>query len=87
MLTGEENLVMMARLGACTGPRRAAAPRELLEQLDLGAAAGRRVATYSGGMRRRLDLAMSLVTTPQVVFLDEPTTGLDPRSRATSGTR
>jgi ABC-2 type transport system ATP-binding protein len=64
--------------------RRAAARRrvaELLERLDLGDAARRRVATYSGGMRRRLDLAMSQLTTPPVVFLDEPTTGLDPRSR------
>jgi ABC-2 type transport system ATP-binding protein len=81
MLTGEENLLMMARLRHL---RRAAARRrvaELLERLDLGDAARRRVATYSGGMRRRLDLAMSQLTTPPVVFLDEPTTGLDPRSR------
>jgi ABC-2 type transport system ATP-binding protein len=81
LLTGEENLVMMARLRHLHRPAARRRAAQLLEQLDLGAAAGRRVATYSGGMRRRLDLAMSLVTTPQVVFLDEPTTGLDPRSR------
>jgi ABC-2 type transport system ATP-binding protein len=75
MLTGRENLRLMARL---RGARRADG---LLERFDLVAAADRRVATYSGGMRRRLDLAMSLVSDPPVVFLDEPTTGLDPRSR------
>lgn len=79
--TGEENLRMVARL---RGMDRAQANRragELLEGFDLVDAAGRRAATYSGGMRRRLDLAMSLVTEPDVLFLDEPTTGLDPRSR------
>ena len=79
--TGEENLVMVGRL---RGLDRAHARRragELLERFDLLKAASRRVATYSGGMRRRLDLAMSLVTEPAVLFLDEPTTGLDPRSR------
>ncbi|MFI5487058.1 ATP-binding cassette domain-containing protein [Micromonospora echinaurantiaca] len=79
--TGRENLEMMARL---TGRSRAGARRradELLERFDLVDAAGRRVATYSGGMRRRLDLAASLVGEPSVIFLDEPTTGLDPRSR------
>jgi ABC-2 type transport system ATP-binding protein len=79
--TGEENLRMVGRL---RGLRRAQADRraaELLERFDLVDARGRRAATYSGGMRRRLDLAMSLVTEPEVLFLDEPTTGLDPRSR------
>ncbi len=79
--TGRENLWMMARLAHL--PRRAARARadELLEAFDLTAAAGRQVGTYSGGMRRRLDLAAGLVTRPEVMFLDEPTTGLDPRSR------
>jgi ABC-2 type transport system ATP-binding protein len=79
--TGSENLRMMARLA---GLRPRAARRradELLERFDLVAARDRRVATYSGGMRRRLDLAASLVRRPEVLFLDEPTTGLDPRSR------
>ncbi|MGK5520159.1 ATP-binding cassette domain-containing protein [Micromonospora sp. URMC 107] len=79
--TGVENLRMMARL---VGLAPAAARRragDLLERFDLVAAGGRRVATYSGGMRRRLDLAASLVGEPSVIFLDEPTTGLDPRSR------
>jgi ABC-2 type transport system ATP-binding protein len=81
MLTGRENLLLMGKLRHLrrrTARRRAG---ELLEQFDLAVAAGRRVATYSGGMRRRLDLAMSLVSEPPVLFLDEPTTGLDPRSR------
>ncbi|WP_432056631.1 ATP-binding cassette domain-containing protein [Streptomyces sp. bgisy022] len=79
--TGEENLRMMGRL---SGLSRAAArrrARDLLERFDLTEAAGRRAATYSGGMRRRLDIAAGLVGDPSVVFLDEPTTGLDPRSR------
>ncbi len=83
LLTGEENLRLIAdlnHLGRGAGRSRVA---ELLEQFDLVEAAGRRVATYSGGMRRRLDLAMTLVGSPQVIFLDEPTTGLDPRSRRT----
>jgi ABC-2 type transport system ATP-binding protein len=79
--TGEENLRMMGRLAGL--PRRDARRRagELLERFDLVEAGRRRVATYSGGMRRRLDLAASLVARPAVLFLDEPTTGLDPRSR------
>jgi ABC-2 type transport system ATP-binding protein len=80
-LTGLENLVMVGRL---YGERRAAAKRrgqELLESFDLVEAANRPVKTYSGGMRRRLDLAAALVASPPVLFLDEPTTGLDPRSR------
>jgi ABC-2 type transport system ATP-binding protein len=79
--SGAENLAMMARLahlGRKAARRRTA---ELLEQFDLEDAANRRAATYSGGMRRRLDLAISLIAAPPVVFLDEPTTGLDPRSR------
>jgi ABC-2 type transport system ATP-binding protein len=80
--TGAENLRMMGRL--CRLSARAAARRadELLARFDLAEAGGRRVGTYSGGMRRRLDLAASLIVAPTVIFLDEPTTGLDPRSRA-----
>ena len=81
VLTGTENLHMVGQLlhlGRAEGRRRAA---ELVERFDLGAAADRPANTYSGGMRRRLDLAMSLMGRPEVVFLDEPTTGLDPRSR------
>jgi ABC-2 type transport system ATP-binding protein len=80
-LTGYENLDMVGRLyhlGRAPARLRA---RELLERFDLGDAADRPVKTYSGGMRRRLDLAGALVADPQVLFLDEPTTGLDPRSR------
>ena len=79
--TGRENLVMVGRLmhlGRATARRRAA---DLLERFDLVEAADRRVRTYSGGMRRRLDLGMSLVGAPRVIFLDEPTTGLDPSGR------
>jgi ABC-2 type transport system ATP-binding protein len=80
-LTGRENLILLGRL---LGLRRAGAKAraaELLEAFDLADAAGRLVKHYSGGMRRRLDIAASLVVTPQLLFLDEPTTGLDPRSR------
>ena len=83
LLTGEENLSLMAdlcHLDREEGRRRIA---ELLERFELVDAAGRPAATYSGGMRRRLDLAMTLVGEPKVIFLDEPTTGLDPRSRRT----
>jgi len=79
--TGEENLRMTARLRGLSGGDARRRTSELLGRFDLVAAAGRRVATYSGGMRRRLDLAAGLVGRPEVVFLDEPTTGLDPRSR------
>ena len=79
MLTGRENLVLIARLR--DDPQPAATARELLERFGLQDAADRRVDTYSGGMTRRLDIAMSLVGTPAVIFLDEPTTGLDPEGR------
>ncbi|MBV9088805.1 MAG: ATP-binding cassette domain-containing protein [Mycobacteriaceae bacterium] len=82
-LTGRENLVLFGRL---QGLRRSAArarAEQLLREFDLVDAAGRRVGTYSGGMKRRIDVACGLVVRPEVVFLDEPTTGLDPRSRQT----
>ncbi|MFI9837005.1 ATP-binding cassette domain-containing protein [Nonomuraea sp. NPDC051941] len=82
-LTGEENLRLMAdllHLGRSRGRERA---RELLERFDLTDAARKPAVSYSGGMRRRLDLAMTMVGTPRLIFLDEPTTGLDPRSRRT----
>ncbi|TDC85339.1 ATP-binding cassette domain-containing protein [Micromonospora sp. KC606] len=79
--TGAENLTMMARLAGLSRPAARRRTADLLERFDLAAAAGRRVSTYSGGMRRRLDLAASLVGSPSVIFLDEPTTGLDPRGR------
>ena len=81
LLTGEENLILMAdllHLGRRQGRKRAA---ELLETFDLVEAARTPLATFSGGMRRRLDLAMTLVAQPRIIFLDEPTAGLDPRSR------
>ena len=83
LLSGEQNMVLMAdlnHLGRVAGRRRAA---ELLDAFELSQAARKPVSTYSGGMRRRLDLAMTLVGSPRVIFLDEPTTGLDPRGRHT----
>lgn len=80
-LTGEENLTMLGRLYRLNRAYTKRRAQELLEQFELTDAARRRVKTYSGGMRRRLDLAMSLIASPPVIFLDEPTTGLDPRSR------
>lgn len=79
ILTSRENLIMIARLRHEKHPRQVA--DDLLERFTLTAAADRKVSTYSGGMRRRLDLAMSLVGKPQIIFLDEPTTGLDPEAR------
>ena len=81
LLTGEENLVLMARLRRITGDAGRRRVAELLEQFDLVEAARKPVAAYSGGMKRRLDLAMTLVGDPRIIFLDEPTAGLDPRSR------
>jgi ABC-2 type transport system ATP-binding protein len=81
LLTGQENLLLMAdlhHLGRAEGRRRATA---LLGQFDLADAAAKTAQTYSGGMKRRLDLAMTLIGDPRIIFLDEPTTGLDPRSR------
>jgi ABC-2 type transport system ATP-binding protein len=81
LLTGAENLILMAdlhHLGRAEGRRRAG---DLLDRFGLAEAAGKLASTYSGGMRRRLDLAMTLIGNPRVIFLDEPTTGLDPRSR------
>jgi ABC-2 type transport system ATP-binding protein len=79
VLTGRENLVLIARLRHLEHPGVLA--DDLLQQFSLTEAGGRRVATYSGGMRRRLDIAMSLLGSPPVIFLDEPTTGLDPEAR------
>ena len=79
ILTGRENLVLMAKLRHQPDPGRIA--EDLLARFSLTDAGGRRAATYSGGMRRRLDIAMSLIGNPPVIFLDEPTTGLDPQSR------
>jgi ABC-2 type transport system ATP-binding protein len=81
LLTGRENLEMIAGLYHLPRSRARQRAAELLEQFGLAEAAGRRCGTYSGGMRRRLDLAASLIASPPAVFLDEPTTGLDPASR------
>ena len=79
VLTGRENLIMIAQLRHVDGSAQIA--DDVLERFSLSGAGGRRVATYSGGMRRRLDIAMSLIGNPSVIFLDEPTTGLDPEGR------
>ena len=79
ILTGRENLIMIARLRHLKNPRQVT--DDLLKRFGLIEAADRRVSTYSGGMRRRLDIAMSLIGQPQVIFLDEPTSGLDPEAR------
>ncbi len=79
VLTGRENLIMISKLRHLANPRQVA--DDLLKRFDLTDAADRRVSTYSGGMRRRLDIAMSLIGKPQLIFLDEPTTGLDPEAR------
>ena len=83
LLTGRENLMLMADLHHLPRPQGEARAQALLEQFDLVDAAAKPAVTYSGGMKRRLDLAMTLVGSPRVIFLDEPTTGLDPRSRRT----
>ena len=80
ILTGRENLMLISRLRHLTNPRQIA--DDMLKRFALTDAADRRVSNYSGGMRRRLDIAMSLIGKPQVIFLDEPTTGLDPQTRA-----
>ena len=81
ILTGEENLMLVGRLNHLAASQARTRTRELLDRFDLTDAGGRQAKTYSGGMRRRLDLAAALVARPSVLFLDEPTTGLDPRSR------
>jgi len=81
LLTGEQNLVMIGQLLDLSGKQARVRAKELLDWFDLSDAANRPAKTYSGGMRRRLDLAVSLIATPPIIFLDEPTTGLDPRSR------
>jgi ABC-2 type transport system ATP-binding protein len=83
LLTGEENLLLMGRLLHLRATDRRERTRELLERFDLVDATRQTPATYSGGMKRRLDLAMTLMGRPRLIFLDEPTTGLDPRSRQT----
>jgi ABC-2 type transport system ATP-binding protein len=82
LLTGRENLVLIGKLRHVTSPARTA--EALLEQFDLTEAADRRTSTYSGGMRRKLDIALGLIGDPAVIFFDEPTSGLDPESRNTT---
>ncbi|MFH9015238.1 ATP-binding cassette domain-containing protein [Streptomyces sp. NPDC017943] len=83
LITGEENMLLMADLHHLPKPEGRRVVAGLLERFDLTEAAGKPASTYSGGMKRRLDIAMTLVGSPRVIFLDEPTTGLDPRSRHT----
>jgi len=83
LLTGQENLQLMADLHHLRADEGKRVVTSLLERFDLAESAQKMAATYSGGMRRKLDLAMTLVTRPQIIFLDEPTAGLDPRSRRT----
>ncbi|MET9125539.1 ATP-binding cassette domain-containing protein, partial [Streptomyces sp. NPDC004528] len=83
LITGEENMLLMADLHHLPRTQRHRTATELLARFDLLDAAKKPAATYSGGMKRRLDLAMTLVGNPRIIFLDEPTTGLDPRSRHT----
>ncbi len=83
LLTGEENLILMAELHHLSRPEGRSRAADLLKQFDLVEAGPKILSTYSGGMRRRLDLAMTLIGDPRIIFLDEPTTGLDPRSRHT----
>ncbi|MGW0231198.1 ATP-binding cassette domain-containing protein [Actinopolymorpha singaporensis] len=83
LLTGQENLQLMVDLAPVPAKRSRRIVTDLLERFDLAEAARKPVSTYSGGMRRKLDLAMTLVGNPRIIFLDEPTTGLDPRSRRT----
>src|SRR5689334_21599757 len=81
LLTGRENLILFGQLRGLRHHHARRRADELIERFDMGHAADRRVSTYSGGMRRRIDIAVALVVPPRVLFLDEPTTGLDPRSR------
>jgi ABC-2 type transport system ATP-binding protein len=83
LLTGEENLILMAELHHLSRPEGRARAADLLKRFDLVEAGSKILSTYSGGMQRRLDLAMTLIGDPRIIFLDEPTTGLDPRSRHT----
>ncbi|NEA99484.1 ATP-binding cassette domain-containing protein [Streptomyces sp. SID13726] len=83
LITGEENMLLMADLHRLPRSQGRRVVAELLERFDLTAAAGKPASAYSGGMKRRLDIAMTLVGDPRIIFLDEPTTGLDPRSRHT----